>query len=122
MDKEQFRALFTKALEAAVVAAQEAHNCLLQRPLRVELHGAGSPGTRMTPDQALENLFINDNLFWRIIDVAVIGANEEFTIMFVRASGHTPSPWDQTWDPDGAGPFQVTVAGAIRNEPASTAS
>lgn len=83
--------------------------------LQISLHGAGHAGDLLSPSEALDELFPDENKFYRIIDVAVIAVSDQFTRVFVRASGHEPGSFEQTWnDPPGSGPFKQIISKEIK--------
>jgi hypothetical protein len=115
MTKQEFRELFEDALELAAVNAEKKLGRGIPRIFEVSLHGAGYPGVLMNPNDALDNLYLGDDLFYRIIDVAVVEVGEASTKVFVRASQHTPAKFEQTWNtPPGSGPFKQLIAEEIK--------
>jgi hypothetical protein len=115
LTRREFAERFHRALEeAAQLAAGEVGHAI-PRTFLVELHGAGYSRVEMTPEAAVEALYLGGTLFYRIIDIAVIAVSASTSTVFVRASGHEPSTWDRTWnDPPGSGPFKQLVAARIR--------
>jgi hypothetical protein len=115
MTKEEFRGLFKDALEAAARNAEEQLGHTVPRSFRILLHGAGHPGDLMDPAAAVDALYLGEELFYRIIDLAVVKVGKHFTTVFVRASGHRPGPFEQTWNtPPGTGPFKQLIAEKIK--------
>jgi len=52
--------------------------------------------------------------YHRIIDVAVIKVSRNENTIFMRASDHTPSTFDKTWNnPPGSGPFKQLISQKI---------
>lgn len=117
MTQDEFRNLFQDALMTAVENAEERLHRKLPKNIRIVLHGAGHSGTLMDPLAAADASYLGDNKFYRIIDVSVIKVSTELTTIFVRASSHTPGPFEQTWNtPLGSGPFKQLVAKEIEIE------
>lgn len=117
MIKEEFRRLFDSALESAARNAEGHLGHSVPRSFRILLHGAGHPGDLVEPETALDALYISEDRFYRIIDVAVQAVDPRCTTVFVRASSHTPSRFEQTWnDPPGGGPFKQLGPMLIRDE------
>jgi hypothetical protein len=111
MNKAQFSALFESALNQAADNARAQTNRPNPRHFIVKLYGAGHGGDLMTPDQAIEALYISDDKFYRIIDVSATDFGIETATFFVRASDHEPSSFDKTWNkPPGSGPFKQLIA------------
>ena len=112
MDKKEFQKLFEDALEKAAWNAEEKLGCILPRNFVIKLYGPGhSSGTLMSVVSAVDVLYIDDRLFYRVIDVAVIEVSKEKTVVFTRVSGHAPSTFEKTWnDPYGSGPFKQIIA------------
>lgn len=61
----------------------------------------------------VERLYARAPLIPRIIDIAVIGLEDDHTLMFVRPSDHSPSGWEETLDPHGRGPFKILISDKI---------
>lgn len=115
MDKQEFGSLFLSALRQAVSNAEEQLHQPVARWLEIELHGAGRVGDRISPDDALDALYIDDHHFYRVIDLAVIETHPMKTCVFVRASVHTPGTFAETWNqPAGTDPFKQILAKEIR--------
>jgi hypothetical protein len=63
-------------------------------------------------------LYLGDDRFYRIIDVAVVGVSADTTTVFVWASAHHPGSFNETWnDPPGSGPFKQLIADEIKVNP-----
>lgn len=113
--KSEFKDLFDAALETAILSAEQRLKRKLARNILVLLHGAGHPGDLMSSAEALDALYLGTSEFYRIIDVAVIEVGQQHTKIFVRASSHHPTPFEQTWnDPPGSGPFKQLEAKDIK--------
>ena len=67
----------------------------------------------MSVDQALDELYLGRDSFYRIIDVAVRRVSLGECLAFVRVSGHLPVPFSGTWDPSAMGPFKQIAAQTI---------
>lgn len=67
----------------------------------------------MSVDQALDEIYLGRDRFYRIIDVAIRRLLPGQSIAFVRVSGHTPGAFSQTWDPSDLGPFKQIEAQTI---------
>jgi hypothetical protein len=107
MDKESFRKLFIGNVKKAI---RNAETIVPKRSdtFEVELHGAGFPGVIMSPDDALEHMYIDESQFYRDIDVGVKSFLKGRWIVFVRISAHSPAKFTDTWNtPVGNGPFKV---------------
>ena len=106
MTKNEFRELFLKALERAASAADKRLGTRIPRSFLVELHGAGCTGQRIEIDDALERLYLGEDRFYKVIDVAVVARVPEKSVAFVRVSGHPPVGFEGTWDARELGPFK----------------
>lgn len=114
MTKDEFQSLFESALESTATYADHELGWRTPRIFRILLYGGGSPGRYVTPEAAVDTLYLGDDRFHRIIDIAVVEVGNEVTTCFVRASDHTPGPFDQTWNsPPGSGPFKQLLADDI---------
>jgi hypothetical protein len=117
VDREQFRAYFTDALNVAAARTQEHFRLNLPKNTSVELHAAGHGGDRMGPDAAADALDLGPERFYKLIDVMVKWIEGDTTVVFVRATGFEPCPWEATHDPEGLGPFKTTLLSADIREP-----
>ena len=114
MNRSDYSALFASVLERAALEAEMHLGETVQRRFEIELHGAYHAGDLMSVEHALSDIYISDDAFYRVIDVAVIGVNHEKTRVFVRVSGHTPGKFEETWHQyQGLGPFNVMKAARI---------
>jgi hypothetical protein len=114
MSFEKFYGLFHNALLAAVKSAEEQLHRELPQKVKIELHGAGRSGDLVAPVIAAQQLYLGEEIFYRIIDVAVIKVSKTECTVFVRPSAHTPGAFNQTWNkPPGSGPFKQLFAEKI---------
>jgi hypothetical protein len=110
MTKAEFRALFLRALN---IAADNAEAKLVEpvpRVFLIELHGAGCSGRIVDVDAAVDRLYLGNDRFYRVIDVAVTKILPGETLIFTRMSGHPPAGFERTFDPSGLGPFKQILA------------
>ncbi len=115
MIKQEFQQRFEAALEEAVQYAERQLYRTLSRQFHIRLYGANHAGDLLTLNQATDALYLGETLFYRIIDLAVIEVSSQNTVLFVRASGHTPLTFEQTWNtPPGSGPFKQLHAQTIK--------
>jgi|ERR1043166_47212 hypothetical protein len=105
----EFGSLFARGLEDAACEADRQLGGRVPRAFIVELHGAGHPGDRMEFEQALNSIYLSDERFYRIIDIAVREVTAANTIVFVRVSDHTPGDFEETWNPQERGPFKQLI-------------
>lgn len=110
MDKSSFASLFREAIQRAL---QEAGVPAASTKPVVEFHGKPSPQRLVTIDEALDFLWLSEDRFFRIIDVAVLIGEDNPPVIFVRPAGFEPSTYEDTWEPSGLGPFKVLGA-AVR--------
>ncbi|MGH7100472.1 MAG: hypothetical protein ACREE4_22885 [Stellaceae bacterium] len=115
MRKRDFRKLFLRALELAAEEADARFGQRVPRSFLVELHAWTSGGKIMSLEGALDEIYLSDNRFYRIIDIAAKNITSDRTIAFVRVSGHPPGPFSQTWDPANLGPFKQIFAETIED-------
>jgi hypothetical protein len=114
MNRSDYGALFASVIERAAREAEARLGEPVQRRFEIELHGAYHSGDLMSVERALSDIYISDDAFYRIIDVAVIGVSPEKTRVFVRVSGHAPGSFEETWHQfEGLGPFNVMKAARI---------
>ncbi len=110
MTKTEFRALFLRALNIAADNAEATLAEPVPRSFRVELHAPGCAGHIVAIDEALTHLYLGQDRFYRVIDVAALQVLPGETVAFVRVSGHEPAGFDHTFDPAGLGPFKQILA------------
>jgi hypothetical protein len=107
MTKQEFGRLFQSALDAAALDTEAKLGRQLPHRFRIRLFGAGHSGDLLSPESALDALYLGEHRFYRVIDVGTIEVGDECLTIFVRASAHTPGSFEQTWnDPPGSGPFK----------------
>jgi len=110
MTRADFRTLFLRALNAAADSAEAKLAEPVPRLFRVELHGAGCAGSIISVDEAINRLYLADDRFFRIVDLAVTQVLSDETVVFARVSGHAPGPFANTYDPSDLGPFKQIAA------------
>jgi hypothetical protein len=120
MTKRKFRNLFLRVLKSAAEVVDERVGKRAPRSFLIELHAPGSAGEIMTDEEAIDRIYLGQDRFYRIIDVAIEGISRHHTIAFVRVSGHPPGPFSQTWDPGRFGPFKQIFAQTIEDQTLST--
>jgi hypothetical protein len=113
MTKTDFRELFQRALNLAAEIAEEKLAKPIPRSLVVELHAPGSLGERLSVDEALDRIYLGNDRFYRIIDVAIKELLPEKSVAFVRVSGHSPDGFNKTWNPSELGPFKQIISERI---------
>lgn len=113
MTKGEFRRLFLQALDIAAENADSTLGRRVPRRFDIELHAKGASRDTMTVEQALEHIYLGENRFYKIIDVAIRRVLPSKSVAFVRVSGHLPGPFSQTWDPSDLGPFKQIIATSI---------
>ena len=116
MTKNEFRALFLRALDVAADNAERKLAELIPHAFLIELHAPGIPGSIVRVDDALDSIYLGSDRFYRIIDVAVRKLLPEHTVIFVRASGHAPAGFDQTWNASDLGPFKQMLAEHLEDQ------
>jgi len=110
MTKGDFRKLFLRALNAAADNAEATRAMPVPRSFRIELLAPRSAGTVMGVDGALDQIWLGNTRFYRIIDVAIKEALPGKSLALVRVSGHAPTGFENTWDPSNLGPFKQIIA------------
>ena len=115
MKQDEFAALFSKALTQAAEEAERRLGRTIPHTFLVRLHGAGHGGELLDPAQVAEVLYLGEERFYRIIDIAVVEVTDHSTICFVRASEYRPGTFAETWNtPPGSGPFKQLQAAEIK--------
>jgi hypothetical protein len=111
--KDDFRELFLRALKSAADKAEEKLEKPIPRSFVVELRAPGSPERTLSVDEALDQIYLGNDRFYRIIDVAIKKLLPGEAVAFVRVSGHLPAEFSKTWDPFTLGPFKQIIADKI---------
>ena len=116
MTKSEFRRLLLQALDRAAVGAEVKLARPIPRSFLIELHGAGSPGQTVPIEEALNRIYLGSDRFYRIIDVAIKKLLPGKSVAFVRVSGHSPTNFNETWNPSDLGPFKQIIGEAIEDQ------
>ncbi len=69
----------------------------------------------MNLDEALDHIYLGDDRFYRIIDVAIKEVLPAESVAFLRVSGHPPDEFSKTWNPSSTGPFKQILAANIED-------
>jgi hypothetical protein len=88
----------------------------IPRSFLIELHAPTSDGKIMNIDEAVDRIYLSNDRFYRIVDVAIKIISLDQTIAFVRVSSHSPGPFSQTWDPKRFGPFKQILVQTIEDQ------
>ncbi|MCB9148588.1 MAG: hypothetical protein H6641_07485 [Caldilineaceae bacterium] len=116
MTKDEFHAMFLSCIENAIEKTEQKLGLETSRNIEVLLHGGGFSNTLMDLQGAANILYLGPEIFYRIIDIAVIGVGSLKTRVFVRASAHDPGPFEGTWNtPSGNGPFKIIYSMEIEH-------
>jgi hypothetical protein len=119
MEKAEFKQLFLRALGTAAENAEMKLKRPIPRSFIIELYSITSSGTRLSIDDTIEKLYLGENSFYKIIDVAIKELLEIQSVAFVRVSGHAPSTFNKTWDPSNMGPFKQIISDKIEDKSTS---
>ena len=104
MDKGSYALLFNEAVRRALELAGVSTS--LSEPV-VEFHGKPNPERPVAVDEALDFLWLSTDRFYRIVDVAAFVGEDNPPVIFVRPAGFESSGYEDTWEPEGLGPFKV---------------
>jgi len=104
MDKSGYGLLFQEAIQQAL---QLAGLSFAPSDAVVEFHGRPSPDRLISVDEALDFLWLSEDRFYLVVDVAAISGEESPPVLFVRPAGFEPGNYEDTWRPSGVGPFKV---------------
>ena len=114
MTRDEFQLLFDRALEIAAQNAEKVLGRPVSRTFEIEVHGLAPKVRLMEKDAAFDGIYLGPERFYRIIDLSVRHVSKDLTTVFMRISGHSPAPFDQTWNqPPGSGPFKQLLAAKI---------
>jgi hypothetical protein len=109
MDKAAFTDLFINNVQKAREKAEAVLHCQLPKDLEVLVYAPGSSVVAVKFDDVVDQIYISETAFYKIIDVSVVREKESQQYrLFVRVSGHDPVPFEKTLNvPEGNGPFNV---------------
>ena len=111
MTRQEFALLFRQKLAEAADLAEAKLGRSVPRTFGIVRHD----GRRVSPDDALSELFLSETEFYRFIDLAVVEVSPTTTWVWTRESGHHPSAFEDTWNqPPGSGPFKQLISDQIR--------
>jgi hypothetical protein len=115
MTREEFKALFERALDIAAENAEKELGRPVPRSFEIELHGGRHPHPRIVKkDDAFEAIYLGPDRFFRVIDISVMRVSNDVSTVYMVVSAHEPSTWDRTWNqPPGSGPFKQVFAAKI---------
>lgn len=107
MTKDEFSRLFSDALNHAAISAEARLGIKIPRSFVIQFHGLGFTGHEISVATASDNLYRGENLFFKIVDIAVVSFTNKDATIFVRVSGHSPVSFEETWNPREFGPFKL---------------
>lgn len=114
MTRDAFKILFWSALETAADNAARILGRAVPRVFEIEMHGLAPAPRTLTVDQAFDEIYLEPERFYRVIDLAVLRVSGEVTTIFMRVSGHPPDTFEKTWNqPAGTGPFKQLLPDKI---------
>jgi hypothetical protein len=120
MTKNEFRELLLRALNSAADNAEVELAKPVPRSFKIELHAPGSSGRTVSLAEAVDQIYLGSDRFYRIIDVAIKELLPGQSVAFVRASGHAPAEFSKTWNPASLGPFKQMIAEKIEDRSVRT--
>lgn len=113
MTRIEFEELFSKALDIAAKNAEEYFGISVPRDFRIALRNPRSE-TVLRVKHCLEQLYLGEDRFFRVIDLAVTKVLGGVTTVFVRPSDHPPATFPMTAHFDeGMGPFHQLISAEI---------
>ena len=113
MTKGEFRNLLIRALSTAAENTEARLGRPVPRSFVIDLQAPTSSGQTVSVDQALDQIYLGRDRFYKIIDIAIKRLLPRESVAFLRVSGHPPVPFSQTWDPSNLGPFKQIIADTI---------
>lgn len=116
MTRTQFNALFRGAIDEAIAAAQKVIQRAVPPTILVELHSLHVHGELVSASRALDEIYLDEMRFFKIVDIGFKGIDHDKCVVFVRVSGHSPGPFSETWDPTRFGPFKIIEIGKFAQQ------
>lgn len=104
-----FESLLAVAVARAIDAGCETGGQARPSTILFEIRGGGVP-LRVVKDlaAAARILYLDEDHFWRVIDVALSNISNDVGHVMLAISVHPPVEFDLTWNtPRGMGPFKV---------------
>jgi hypothetical protein len=115
MSKGEFDRLFQSVLTSARRDAERHLGERLPETLLIDMHRARPPFDPISVDAALDRLWMDENRFRWVIDVAIVAYSVNSTFLFVRPSDHHPVPLERTMMyPDVNAPFQQMISSTVQ--------
>jgi len=115
MTRKDFVVLFTTYLNYAADSAEARLRHPVPRHFGILRDSPGTDGRRTSVDDVIAELWLSDDRFYRIVDLAVAEVSPSTTWVWVHESGHEPCAFEDTWNhPPGAGPFKILKPKTIR--------
>ncbi|TBD34339.1 hypothetical protein [Rhizobium ruizarguesonis] len=112
MNKTSFARIFQDAVEVACRSTEEALGRTLNRDVIVRMYGAGTNGLDVSSEEFIDRAYINDDVFYRLIDLMVVEVIGSRPVVFARISNHPPAQLSKCWNGE-KGPFKQLTAEAI---------
>lgn len=109
LKKDRFNEKFAEAIKRAFYEVCNAKSNSMPLPEKFRVHAPNAPNELIDRDSASALIFINESLFYKIIDVGIILDKHEGNSVFVRVSGHDPVEYENTFDPSNLGPFKIII-------------
>lgn len=110
MTKFEFGQLFQRCIERSATVTEETFGRKIPRNYLFECHFREYAGAHIGFSEVLDNIYIDGEHFYVIIDVAIMGVRDDVSLVFVRPSGHQPTSFDKTWLPNDLGPFKILIS------------
>jgi hypothetical protein len=100
VSKPEFKALVENDLENAAQNAEKTFEVSVPRRFQIDLIGAGKQKRLLTPDEVVDDLYIDAHQFWLLINVMVteILPDSNMTIISMNVSGHGPGPFEKPFN------------------------
>jgi hypothetical protein len=109
MNKASFTLLFQDAVEVACGTAEKTLGTMLSRDVIVRMYGAGANGLEISTKDFIDRAYINDKVFYRLIDLMVVEVIGSRPVLFARISDHPPANLSMCWNGE-KGPFKQLKA------------
>lgn len=114
MNKEIFSDIFHSSIIIALDMCRNKYHKFIPSDFLIKISLMKNKEKLHSFNEAVNIIYINDNEFYKSIDIFVKEIFEGKSIIFVAVSGHDPDIYDNTWDRDYLGPFKPTVLENIK--------
>ena len=98
MDKAAFTQAFRATVDVSLVDAEKKLGKILDHNVIVRMFGAGVNGEDISAEEFIDRVYIDNQTFYRLIDVFVVEVRQGKPVIFARVSDHPPGDIANCWN------------------------